>query len=120
MVAAPASLASVSEAKEVPDRLMNRSVKFTRPSSSPKGGVKMSLTSDVTMSLKAMPKMRPTARSRTFPRKTNFLNSFHRFFSVSTPHRIVVLPARMPILYRVHEFVDVALFHPNQGRHILC
>ena len=38
-------------------------------------GMMMSFTSDVTMAPNATPMMTPTARSTTFPRIMNFLNS---------------------------------------------
>src|SRR3974390_2944208 len=38
-------------------------------------GMMMSLTSDVTMAPNATPMITPTARSTTFPRSANFLNS---------------------------------------------
>ena len=40
------------------------------------GGMMMSLTSELTMAVKAAPMMMPTARSMTLPREMNSLNSF--------------------------------------------
>src|SRR6185437_13758672 len=56
---------------------MKRSLKSTRARMSPKGGMTMSLTSDVTILPKAAPMMTPMARSTTLPRMANSRNSFH-------------------------------------------
>ena len=45
------------------------------------GGIKMSLTSEVTIFPKAAPRMIPMAMSSTFPRMANSLNSFSMFLS---------------------------------------
>src|SRR5262245_35999161 len=55
---------------------MNRSLKSTPPRSRPIGGIRISLTSEVTMVPKAAPMITPTARSTTLPRMMNVLNSF--------------------------------------------
>src|SRR5438128_2533053 len=77
MTAAPASRAAFSEAK-VPlagSRLMKRSLKLTPPMALPMGGMRMSLTMEVTILPKAAPMTTPTARSTTLPRMANSLNS---------------------------------------------
>src|ERR1041384_1451587 len=55
---------------------MNKLAKSTLPSSNPIGGIRMSLTNEVTIFPKAAPMIIPIARSITFPRITNSLNSF--------------------------------------------
>ena len=52
-------------------------MKLTRPSSNPIGGIRMSLTNDVTIAPNAAPITTATARSTTFPRITNALKSFN-------------------------------------------
>src|SRR5262252_5537795 len=54
---------------------MKRLEKSTLPRSSPKGGIRMSLTSEVTILPKAAPMTRPTARSTTLPRIAKSRNS---------------------------------------------
>src|SRR5437773_1745020 len=54
---------------------MKKSLKSTPPRSLPIGGIRTSLTSEVTMVPKAAPMITPTARSTTFPRMMNVLNS---------------------------------------------
>src|SRR5215475_13058251 len=49
--------------------------KSTPPSASPMGGIKTSLTSELTMPVKDAPMITPTAKSTTLPRMANFLNS---------------------------------------------
>src|SRR5438094_9800592 len=61
--------------------LTNMLEKSTLPSKSPMGGIKMSLTSEVTIFPKAAPRMIPMAMSITFPRMANSLNSFSMFLS---------------------------------------
>src|SRR5690606_28459415 len=61
---------------ELPDRSMNRLEKSICPSNNPMGGIRMSLTKEVTILLKAAPITTPTARSTTLPRMANALNSF--------------------------------------------
>src|SRR5580700_2915035 len=56
---------------------MNRPEKSTCPMTRPIGGIKMSSTSDDTIFPNAAPIITPTARSKTFPRITNALNSFN-------------------------------------------
>jgi hypothetical protein len=51
------------------------SVKFTPLNSQPMGGITMLLTSDAEIEPKAPPMTTPMARSTTFPRETNSLNS---------------------------------------------
>src|SRR4029453_3555701 len=48
-VGAPAAFAGASVGNDGPDRLMKRSLKSTPPRSRPIGGIRMSLTSEVTM-----------------------------------------------------------------------
>jgi hypothetical protein len=48
--------------------------KSGRPPKMPKMGVMMSFTREFTIDVKAAPMITPTARSRTLPRRTNFLN----------------------------------------------
>jgi hypothetical protein len=57
------------------------SLKSTPPSSSPSGGLKMSLTKDVAKAPKATPMVIPTAMSIRLPLTANSLNSF----SMATP-----------------------------------
>src|SRR6185295_11300252 len=54
---------------------MKRFWKSTPPRSSPIGGMRMSLTNEVTILPKAPPMITATARSITFPRATKSLNS---------------------------------------------
>src|SRR5713101_4687496 len=54
---------------------MNRSEKLTLPRSFPSGGMSTSSTREATILPKAAPMMTPTARSRTFPRMANSLNT---------------------------------------------
>src|SRR5436190_23973863 len=84
MTAAPASLALASEVigsplgnRLVGSRLMNRSLKLTPPMILPMGGMRMSLTMEVTILPKAPPIITPTARSTTLPFRANSLNSFN-------------------------------------------
>src|SRR5882762_5813689 len=60
---------------------MNFAEKSTLPSNAPSGGMRMSSTKDETIFPKAAPTMTPTARSMTFPRMANSLNSFSTVFS---------------------------------------
>src|SRR4030081_2309340 len=55
---------------------MKRSAKLTPPIALPMGGIRMSLTMEVTILPKAAPRTTPTARSTTLPRMANSLNSF--------------------------------------------
>src|SRR5215475_638044 len=64
---------------------MNRSAKLTRPRARPIGGIKMSLTKDVTMAPKAAPMTTATARSTTLPRIKNALKSFSMGVSSCRP-----------------------------------
>ena len=68
MTGSPASRASASVAAGVLERFRKRLEKSTRPSKRPIGGIRMSLTNDVTILPKAAPMMIPTAMSRTLPR----------------------------------------------------
>src|SRR5829696_5357166 len=54
---------------------MNRFFMSTRPSASPSGGMSTSSVNDVTILPNAAPRMTAMARSSTFPRMTNALNS---------------------------------------------
>src|SRR2546425_402239 len=54
---------------------MKKSLKSTPPRSRPIGGIRTSLTSEVTIVPNAAPMITPTARSTTLPRMTNVLNS---------------------------------------------
>ncbi len=74
-MAAPASCAAASDANSWSDKLMNRLLKSTLPSSNPIGGMMTSLTIDVTILPNAAPMMIPIAMSRTFPFRANSLNS---------------------------------------------
>src|SRR4051794_7441979 len=56
---------------------MKRFAKSTLPSASPIGGMMTPSTSDVTILPKAAPMITATARSTTFPRAMNSLNSLH-------------------------------------------
>ena len=53
----------------------NRLAKSTLPSSSPTGGIRMSLTNEPTTVVKAAPITMPTARSTMLPRMMKVLNS---------------------------------------------
>ncbi len=53
-----------------------RAVKLTPPSSRPRGGIRMSETTDETILPKAAPMMMPTAISIMLPFIANSLNSF--------------------------------------------
>ena len=55
------------------ERFRNRLEKSTRPSRRPMGGIRMSLTNDVTILPKAAPMMIPTAMSRTLSAHDEFL-----------------------------------------------
>ena len=59
-----------------PSSVKNRLVKSTLPVAREMTGMMMSLTSEVTMVLKAPPTITPTAISMTLPRMINSLNSF--------------------------------------------
>src|SRR5262249_12827712 len=61
---------------------MNNSLKSTRPRTRPIGGMRISFTSDVTIFPNAAPITIPTARSRTFPRTANSLNSLNMIVSI--------------------------------------
>src|SRR2546430_672527 len=54
---------------------MKKSLKSTPPRSRPIGGIRTSLTSEVTILPNAAPMITPTARSTTLPRMMNVLNS---------------------------------------------
>src|SRR5215831_10716482 len=54
---------------------MKNSLKSTPPRTRPIGGIRTSLTSEVTIPPNAAPMMTPTARSTTLPRMMNVLNS---------------------------------------------
>ncbi|MNC38341.1 hypothetical protein D3C75_869390 [compost metagenome] len=54
---------------------MNKSLKLAPPSNLPIGGIRISLTTDVTIFPNAPPIMTPTARSITLPFTANSLNS---------------------------------------------
>src|SRR5258708_16287452 len=56
---------------------MKRFEKSTRPRRRASGGIRTSLTNEVTMLPKAAPMMTPIARSTTLPRRANSRNSFH-------------------------------------------
>ena len=56
------------------------SISETLPIRSPMGGMRTSLTKEVTIFPKAAPMMIPTAISTTLPRITNSLNSFSMVF----------------------------------------
>src|ERR1700710_3033463 len=64
---------------------MNRFVKSTLPVTRPSGGIKMSVTSDVVIFPNAAPMTTPTARSSTFPRETNSLNSLTMLMAPCVP-----------------------------------
>src|ERR1700730_18720635 len=83
---------------------MYKSEKFTGPSNFPIGGMMMSSTKDDTIFPKAAPIMTPTARSRTFPRMANSLNSLSTVFSFA------------------FQFRQVAALHesPDCGRAVCC
>src|ERR1051326_2634405 len=57
------------------------------------GGVMMSLTSELTMLVKAAPMTTPTARSTTLPRMANFLNSEKMAMVRSRPTKLIGTPA---------------------------
>src|SRR6266850_4124520 len=59
---------------------MNKAEKSTCPSKAPIGGMMMSSTKDETIFPKDAPIMTPTAKSMTFPRIANSLNSFSMVF----------------------------------------
>src|SRR6185437_12466775 len=77
MVGAPAALACAMVSKCFADRVMKMEEKSTWPSSSPIGGMMMSLTSELTILPKAAPMITPMARSTTLPRMMNARKSFH-------------------------------------------
>src|SRR5215471_8280979 len=52
--------------------------KSAPPSARPMGGISTSLTSELTILVKAAPMITPTAKSTTLPRTANFLNSVNR------------------------------------------
>src|SRR3990167_2284505 len=72
-VVTPAALASAMELKcrSVSERGMKKLLKSTLPTTSPKGGIRISSTSEVTILPKAPPIMTPIARSMTLPRMMN-------------------------------------------------
>src|SRR6185503_16713217 len=72
----PLSCASASDTGRCPERSMNRFEKSTFPSIMPIGGMMIPSTRDVMIRPKAAPMITATARSRTFPRVMNSLNSF--------------------------------------------
>src|ERR1041385_7100927 len=55
---------------------MKKFEKSTLPMMAPRGGIRTSLTKEVMIFPNAPPMMMPIARSSTFPRITNILNSF--------------------------------------------
>src|SRR5438876_2428461 len=67
--------------EKAPARRMFKNQKLVEKSSppviSPIGGMMMSLTSELTIPLKAAPMMTPIARSKALPLAANSLNSFH-------------------------------------------
>ena len=75
LICAICAAPTVLVAAGVLERFRKRLEKSTRPSKRPIGGIRMSLTNDVTILPKAAPMMIPTAMSRTLPRMMNFLNS---------------------------------------------
>src|SRR5260370_38701803 len=56
---------------------MKRFEKSTRPRRRPSGGIRTSLTNEVTILPKGAPMMTPIAKSTTLPRRANSRNSFH-------------------------------------------
>src|SRR5580658_7148401 len=81
MVAAPAAFAAAKEGYGFPEILRKRFEKSTFPRMRPKGGIKMSPTSDVMIFPNDAPMMMPTAMSSTLPRIANSLNSLNIFFA---------------------------------------
>ena len=59
--------------------VMDRELKSIPPMMSPMRGVRISLTRDVTIAVKALPMMIPTAMSTTFPFRAKALNSSKSF-----------------------------------------
>src|SRR5690349_14004545 len=64
---------------------MKKFEKSTLPMRTPMGGIRTSLTNEVTIFPNAPPMMIPTARSSTFPRIANVLNSFNMVDCSSLP-----------------------------------
>src|SRR5215510_10663544 len=81
MTGKPFNCASASETGCCPERSMNRLEKSALPRPKPIGGMMTPSTSDVTIFPKAAPIITATARSITFPRAMNSLNSFHMVVS---------------------------------------
>src|SRR5690242_11840798 len=76
MVTSLAALAaaSVSTARS-PFSTTKKLAKSTPPRARPMGGIRTSLTSELTIPVKEAPMITPTAKSTTLPRTANFLNS---------------------------------------------
>ena len=62
---------------------LNSNSIFTEPIIIPINGINMSFTSDVTIALKALPIITPTAKSSTLPLEIKVLNSLKNFFILS-------------------------------------
>src|SRR5258708_17605521 len=75
---------------------MNNPENSTWPSSAPIGGMMMSSTKDKMIFPKAVPIMTPTAKSTTFPRIANSLNSFSTVFRLCFSIKASDSPRRFP------------------------
>src|SRR5262245_59700720 len=87
---------------------MNRLLKSTCPSIIPMGGMITSLTSEVTILPNAAPMITPTARSMTFPRAANSLNSFSIALPPLTRRHVTSRPGAI--------FLAVCYFHSTFSR----
>src|ERR1700687_2550463 len=87
MVGSPAAFAAATDATGLSLKLIKRLEKSTCPSILPTGGMITSSTSEDTTLPNAAPIITPTAKSITFPRTTNSLQSLNIEFPLNPQSR---------------------------------